>query len=133
MSVTPGYHKIKTSSGKYLTLSTQNGTVTAMTASGATNQTWNFQPSGSNWTITNTGYTLTTYAYSAGQSSSTVSGNTLSTEWNIVPNSGNYSFQLGSNTSFAWSVGTNDQVRDDHLCLYFSAGRQLIAFFVTNR
>jgi len=81
-----------------------------MTASGATFQTWNFKPSGSIWTITNTGYTLTTYAYSAGQAASTVSGNTLSTEWTIVPNSGNYSFQLGSNASFAWSVGTNDQV-----------------------
>ncbi|KAG2117685.1 hypothetical protein BD769DRAFT_1390802 [Suillus cothurnatus] len=97
-----------------LTLSTWNGTVTAMTASGATNQTvfawWNFQPSGNNWTITNTSYTLTTYAYSAGQSSSMVSGNALSTEWNIIPNSSNYSFQLGSNNSFAWSVSTNDQV-----------------------
>lgn len=110
MSVSAGYHKIKTSSGKYLTLLTQNGTLTATTANGATNQTWNFQPSGSNWTISNTGYNMTTYAYSNGQSAAPVSGNTLSTEWTIVPNSGTFSIQLGSNSGNAWSVGSNDQV-----------------------
>ncbi|KAG1877914.1 hypothetical protein DFJ58DRAFT_740513 [Suillus subalutaceus] len=110
MSISAGYHKIKTSSGKYLTLLSQNGTVTAATATGATNQTWNFQPSGNNWTITNTGYNLTTYAYSNGQSAASVSGNTLSTEWALVPNSGVYSIQLGSNSSNAWAVGSNDQV-----------------------
>ncbi|KAI9567729.1 hypothetical protein HD554DRAFT_2314702 [Boletus coccyginus] len=110
MSISPGYHKITTSSGKYLTLLTQTGTLTAAPDNGATNQTWDFQPSGNNWTIRNTGYNLTSYAYSNGQDAASVSGNTLSTEWFIVPNAGNYSIQLGSNTSLAWNVGSNQQV-----------------------
>ena len=38
MSIPPGYHKIKSYSGKYLTLPTQGGIVTAMPATGASNQ-----------------------------------------------------------------------------------------------
>ena len=44
MSIPPGYHKIKTHSGKYLTLLTQGGIVTAMPATGASNQIVRAEP-----------------------------------------------------------------------------------------
>jgi len=111
MSVTAGYHKIKTSSGKYLTLLSQTGNVTAQTASGATNQTWDVQPAGSStYTIRNTGYDTSTYAYSAGQNGSAVNGSTSSLEWSIVVSSGNYFFLPASDSSLAWNVGDNNGV-----------------------
>ncbi|KAF9236888.1 hypothetical protein BU15DRAFT_63609 [Melanogaster broomeanus] len=111
MSVTAGYHKIKTSSGKYLTLLSQTGNVTAQTASGATNQTWDVQPAGSStYTVRNTGYDASTYAYSAGQNGSAVNGSTSSLEWSIVVSSGNYFFMPASDSSLAWNVGDNNGV-----------------------
>ncbi|KAF9236892.1 hypothetical protein BU15DRAFT_63613 [Melanogaster broomeanus] len=112
MSITAGYHKIKTSSGKYLTLLGAAGNVTAQTASGATNQTWDVQPAGaSTYTIRNVGYDTSTYAYSAGQNGSAVTGSTSSLEWSIVNSSGNYFFLPGSDSSLAWNVQDDNSVK----------------------
>ncbi|KAF9236889.1 hypothetical protein BU15DRAFT_63610 [Melanogaster broomeanus] len=112
MSITAGYHKIKTSSGKYLTLLSQTGNVTAQTSNGATNQTWDVQPAGSStYTIRNTGYDTSTYAYSAGQNGSAVTGSTSSLEWSIVTSNGNYFFLPGSDNSLAWNVQDDGSVK----------------------
>ncbi|KAF9235120.1 hypothetical protein BU15DRAFT_65098 [Melanogaster broomeanus] len=46
MSTTHICRKIKTSSGKYLTLHSQSGNVTAQTVDETTNQAWTLQPAG---------------------------------------------------------------------------------------
>ncbi|KAI9458784.1 hypothetical protein HD554DRAFT_2317093, partial [Boletus coccyginus] len=110
-SISSGNHKIKTSSGNYVTLLPQSGTLIAVPDNGATNQIWDFQPSGNNWIIKNTGYDcLTIYAYSCGRDAASLSGDTLTTEWFILPNAGNYSILLGVDTSLAWNVRPNQQV-----------------------
>jgi len=112
MSITPGYHKIRTSSGKYLTLLSQSGNVTAQTSNGATNQTWNIQLAGSStYTLRNIGYDLATYAYSAGQSGSAVVGSTSSYEWSIVVSSGNYFILPASDSSLACTVDDANTVK----------------------
>ncbi|KAF9236894.1 hypothetical protein BU15DRAFT_76496 [Melanogaster broomeanus] len=112
MSITPGYHKIKASSGKYLTLQSQSGNVTVQSANGATNQTWDVQPAGaSTYTIRNTGYDLTTYAYSDGQNGAAVVGSTNSVEWSTVVSNGNYFFLPSSDSSLAWNVNDANTVK----------------------
>ncbi|KAF9245612.1 hypothetical protein BU15DRAFT_70684 [Melanogaster broomeanus] len=56
MSTTHICRKIKTSSGKYLTLHSQSGNVTAQTADETTNQAWTLQSAGASaYTIRNSG------------------------------------------------------------------------------
>ncbi|KAF9236896.1 hypothetical protein BU15DRAFT_76498 [Melanogaster broomeanus] len=112
MSITPGFHKIKASSGKYLTLLGLTCNVTAETANGARNQTWDVQPAGSSTcTIRNTGYDVNTYAYSTGQSGCAVVGSASSCEWSIVTSNGNYFILPASDSSIAWNVEDDNAVK----------------------
>ncbi|KAF8550247.1 hypothetical protein OG21DRAFT_1487915 [Imleria badia] len=106
----PGYHRIRTSNGAYLTLLAQNDTLTAQPDSPDTNQIWDFQRVGNNWTIRNTGYAATIYAFSGGLVAAPVSGNAAATLWALFPNNGVFSIQLGDNFGNAWEVGANGQV-----------------------
>ncbi|KAF9236891.1 hypothetical protein BU15DRAFT_63612 [Melanogaster broomeanus] len=118
MPITAGYHKIKTTSGKYLTLLSAGGCLTAESSTGATNQTWDVQPAGSStYTIRNTGYDTSTYAYSAGQSASPVYGSTSSVEWIIINRNGSNIFLPASDDALAWTVEENNGNSRQHFII----------------
>ena len=94
---------------------------------------------GTSYTIRNIGFAANTFAYSTGQETAPVTGNSLVTEWAIIPNSGIYSYvfapwfhecmvdmvdriMYGNDTSKAFYVAPNDQVGDNAYSFGLNAG-----------
>ncbi|KIK76948.1 hypothetical protein PAXRUDRAFT_835163 [Paxillus rubicundulus Ve08.2h10] len=125
--------KIRTNDGRFLTLLTEDGPVTAEADNpGALNQIWDIPNiSGIDSTMQNLGYQNPEPYAGLGADGATIVGGQQPIEWNFI-SAGGHSFiqQVGSDLTWtSITPGVGSAVRDHPtIC-----GRQIIALFLMNR